>query len=93
MLTLYTSLPHKDVSEEIKKTKSKASAVNNGCEINFAVLDWHGAKTGKSMPISTVSDLEAMSYKRYLESKKINDRSYLAAQYKWARSSEKAKKK
>ena len=64
----------------------------SGCEGHFVVLDWHSAKHVGSMSISTVSELQVVSRSRYLESKEMNNDSYLGGEYKWARSSEEANK-
>ena len=71
----------------------KVIIVNSGCESHFTDLDWCAAKHGGSIPISTVSDLQVVSYNRYLWSKEMNDTSHIVVQYKWARSSKEVKKK
>ena len=38
----------------------KTPMINSGCESHFAVLVWHAAKHGGSMPISTVNDLQVV---------------------------------
>ena len=62
--------------------------LSSGCQSHFAVLEWRVAKHGGSKSISTVNDLQVVSYNIFLDSKEMNDNSCLAAQYKWARSSE-----
>ena len=66
---------------------SKTQMINCCCESNFAALYWRVAKNGKSMAISTLIDLQQIFRKL-----KNNNPSCLAAQYKWTRSSEEAKK-
>lgn len=83
----------KNVSKETKELMWKVIIVNSGCESHFTVLDWCAAKHGGSIPISTVSDLQVVSYNRYLWSKEMNDTSHIVVQYKWARSSKEVKKK
>lgn len=83
---------NKDVSEETKELISETQMVTSGCEGHFVVLDWHSAKHVGSMSISTVSELQVVSRSRYLESKEMNNDSYLGGEYKWARSSEEANK-
>ena len=83
----------KNVSKETKELMWKVIIVNSGCESHFTDLDWCAAKHGGSIPISTVSDLQVVSYNRYLWSKEMNDTSHIVVQYKWARSSKEVKKK
>ena len=41
--------------------------VNSSCESHFVVLDWRAAKHGGSMPMSTVNDLQIVSYNIFRE--------------------------
>ena len=69
---------NKDVSEETKKLMLKAPMVNNGWESHFTVLDSCAAKHDRSMQINTVNNLQVVSYNKFLESKEMNNTSYLA---------------
>ena len=69
---------NKDVSEETKKLMLKAPMVNNGWESHFTVLDSCAAKHDRSMQINTVNNLQVVSYNKCLESKEMNNTSYLA---------------
>ena len=51
---------HKDASEETKELMLKTPMINSGCESHFAVLVWHAAKHGGSMPINTVNDSQVV---------------------------------
>lgn len=82
---------NEEISTEIEHLMKNAPLTNSGCESHFAVLDWRAAKHGGNMPLNTLSDLQVVSYNRYLESEEMKDPQNLANQYKWARKSKEAK--
>ena len=80
------------IDDETKAKLAYAPLTNSGCESRMAQLDVRVKFCGGSMPINTISDMQNISANKYLLTNEFDDPKNVDELFKWARTSDEAKK-